>query len=122
MTKSGRALLSRWLNLRSRIELRAQVDQAKVQSNEAINQAKLAHETQENEKDRELELIIKEVEAELKVEEGSGKMLAVMEQIKGKLADSAMKLRVQKELSAGEVITPAAEPRGRAPEGESFEK
>jgi len=45
--------------------------------------------------------------------------------VKADLAQTAMKLNLQKELSqgrGGEVITPAIEPAGRAPDGESFEK
>lgn len=47
-------------------------------------------------------------------------------QAKAKLAETAMKLRVQKELSADgsgpQVVEPVAEPEGRAPEGQAFEK
>jgi len=45
--------------------------------------------------------------------------------VKSDLAQTAMKLNLQKELSGGvggEVITPAIEPSGRAPDGESFQK
>lgn len=48
-----------------------------------------------------------------------------LNQVKAQLAETAMKLNVQKELSlqkAGEAIKPVAEPPGKAPDGESFVK
>jgi len=49
-----------------------------------------------------------------------------LQEAKTRLADTAMKLRVQKELSAAEgarqVVKPAAEPPGKAPKGEAFQK
>lgn len=44
-----------------------------------------------------------------------------VENVKAKLADSAMRLRTQRELSA-QVARPAAEPAGRAPNGQAFAK
>lgn len=44
-----------------------------------------------------------------------------VENVKAKLADSAMRLRTQRELSA-QVARPAVEPAGRAPNGQAFAK
>jgi hypothetical protein len=42
--------------------------------------------------------------------------------VKGAITETLMKLTVQKELSGTEAITPAVEPKGTAPEGQSFAK
>lgn len=42
--------------------------------------------------------------------------------IKEKIATTVAKLQTQKEMQAGQVINPPVEPRGRAPDGQSFQK
>lgn len=76
------------------------------------------------------------VRRELALIDYANKHQLTLEQIKGKLAETVMKLRTQKELAIGsaqvglhkhhnpvpQVATPAMEPPGRAPAGEAFQK
>jgi len=66
------------------------------------------------------------IKRELSMIDYANKRSISLDNIKADLANNAMKLRVQKELSragdAMEVATPAAEPPGRAREGHSFEE
>jgi len=75
------------------------------------------------------------VRRELAVMDYANKHSLKLEDVKGKLADTVMKLRTQKELALGtaaidlhkhrnpqpQVATPAVEPPGRAPAGEAFQ-
>ena len=45
-----------------------------------------------------------------------------LQTIKQKLQDTILKLKTQLQLSGTQAITPAVEPRGRAPDGQAFEK
>lgn len=69
------------------------------------------------ERDRQLELIVKEFEQ-------SGAKSISLDQLKAKLADTTIRARTQRELSRDnvrrEALKPAAEPKGRAPAGKSF--
>ncbi len=75
------------------------------------------------------------VRRELAIMDYANKHQLKLEDVKGKLADTVMKLRTQKELALGstavdlhkhhnpspQVVTPAVEPAGRAPNGEAFQ-
>ena len=67
------------------------------------------------------------VRRELALIEYANRNQQTLEQIKGKLADTVLKLRTQKELAltggktgSKQVVTPAAEPPQHAPNGQAF--
>ena len=59
---------------------------------------------------------------ELAILDYANKHQISLDKVKAGLADTVMKLKVQKELSGSQVIEPAVEPAGRAPDGQSFQK
>lgn len=103
-------------------EIRAAVDQERIQSNEAIKAAELEYKRDKDERDREVLMIVKDAESQLKEMQGQDKKEIDFSKIKAQLAEVASKLRVQKELSGTQAITPPVEPKGRAPDGQSFER
>ena len=76
----------------------------------------------ESEKDKEFELLLTSVNNELEQMKIGADSSKNMENIKAMIGQTAMKLRTQKELSGTNAITPAVEPKGRAPEGQAFQK
>lgn len=103
-------------------QLRAQVEQGKIESNERVKAAEMEFKAAESEKEKEFQLLLTSVENEItqmKIGEDSRQNL---ERIKAMIGQTAMKLRTQVELSGTQAITPAVEPRGRAPDGEAFQK
>lgn len=102
-----------------------------AQLNAELALQKMEYEKQEKEKDRELEYILKTMEEEVNIQEinakAQGERAINFDSIKQKLSDTAMKLRTQKELAlvktaAPQVARPAIEPKGRAPNGQAFQK
>lgn len=93
-------------------QLRAQVDTQ-------LKQMEQRFEANENAKDRVLEYAL----AELDSLDTSN---MTREQIKAKLADTAMKLRTQRDLAANkattEALAPPTEPPGKAPAGQAFQR
>lgn len=75
-------------------------------------------EDHQRERDRQLELIIKDIEQ-------SGEKSISLDALKGRLADTTIKTRTQRDLSAAsmrrEVLKPPSEPKGRARPGESYQ-
>lgn len=103
-------------------QLRAQIDQAKIASNEKIKAGEMQFNAAESEKDKEFELLLTSVNNELEQMKIGADSSKNMENIKAMIGQTAMKLRTQKELSGTNAITPAVEPKGRAPEGQAFQK
>jgi hypothetical protein len=112
---------------------RVEIAQMKVQSDQQLAQFKVQSEAevlqfqaQEEEKARaynaqilQLEKQFEQYVHELK-EQGSGSRN--LDNIKQKIQDTVMKMKTQIALSGTEVTTPPVEPRGRAPDGQSFTK
>jgi len=115
-----------------RAESEMQILEAKqAQENEALRMkaemeiAEIRHKAEQAEKDRQHEIALKQMDYQMKIMELSEKTGISLEQIKSDLARDAAKLNLQERLSlnkAGEAIKPPVEPKGRAPEGESFVK
>ena len=128
-------------------QIRAGVDEKKIGSSEKIKAQELQvkMEAIANDTDRDLTYVEAETtrtqnEHEARMRELSIKReLAILayasdqkttiDKVKGSLAETALELRVQKELAgaanvlkAREVANPAIEPPGRAPNGEAFQK
>ena len=105
-------------------QLSAEVKALQEKGRQEIAQVEMQHETSENAMDRERDVVVQQIESEImkgieELKEGglNERTLGVLKQ---KIADTSLKLRTQKELSAAEVIEPAVEPRGRASANKSF--
>ena len=105
-------------------QLSAEVAAMKEQSQQQTTAAGWEFEMGENQKDREANILIQQIESgmsqALKEMEESGLDRRTLQTLQQKLADTTLKLRTQKELSGSEAATPAVEPPGRAPAGQSF--
>lgn len=111
---------------------RVAVAQLRGQIDERLKTMDLQFELQENTKDRQHELMLAAIDAELGRAGLGVEARKALESVKAKLADTVMKLRTQKELAGignvvdlhkhhnPQVATPATEPPGRAPAGEAF--
>jgi len=103
-------------------EMRAQIEQLKVQSKEQLEQMKLQFQAAENGKDRALEAGIANNEQQIKVMKLGDDKEMKGSGLKVDLAKTTMGLRTQKELSGTQAIAPKVEPRGRAKDGRSYEQ
>ena len=70
---------------------------------------------------------IEQLRYDMKVIELAQAQNISIDSIKASLADTAMRLRVQKDLSAEkglakQVATPPSEPQGKAPDGQAYQK
>lgn len=118
------------INARSRKELLQMT--AKVESINA--QADREFEAAENEKDRQVEIMVQMIDEKLAGAELSSNERQALESIKAKLATEAASLNLQEKLSVmahrkdltkhytPQIAKPAVEPAGRAPAGEAFAK
>jgi len=101
----------------------ATMEELKLKRETAISELQAKEKTAEL--DRQNDLKLKQMDFQMRQMEYSAKSGISLEKIKADLATNAAKLNLQEKLSkdkAGEVITPIAEPKGRAPDGESFVK
>jgi hypothetical protein len=80
-----------------------------------LAQLRLQVERQDKAADREIEVLLKEMEQ-------SGKQTVSLNEIRAMLADTSIKIRAQKELSLATMTQPPTEPAGRAPAGQSFQR
>jgi hypothetical protein len=67
-----------------------------------------------------VEAMHQEIDATLEGAKQQGMDKRQIEELKGKLTDTLMKLDVQKQLSGTVALKPAVEPAGRAEPGKSF--
>ena len=105
--------------------IRAEAELQKVEMIQKFESEKLQAQMQNEEINREHESAMKQLDYNMKIMEMSEKTGISLEKIKSDLARDAAKLQLQERLSlnkAGEAIKPPVEPKGRAPEGESFVK
>lgn len=111
-------------------QVAAQADMAEIQMRAAQSQAELQWRAQEAERQRQHDAQIEHMRLQLKMMEFAERRNLSLEQVKAQLAQTAMKLRTQKELtafaadreavSAPQVSTPPNEPIGRAPNGMAY--
>lgn len=98
-------------------QLRAQVDKYGFDMEGKLQLLEQHWQEQENARDRQLEMIIKEMEQ-------TGAKDISLDSLKGRLADTTIKTRTQKELSLADstrqALAPPTEPTGRAPTGKAF--
>lgn len=107
-------------------QLQAEIAALKEKTKQDLATLEMQFKRQENALDRERDIMVQQIESgvsqAMKELEESGADKRNIETIKQKMADTVLKLRVQKELSGTEATTPAVEPKGRAPAGQSFTK
>lgn len=100
-------------------QLKAEADGQAMQFKERLRAMELQFEAAENARDRELDVLLKEMERD-------GQQTISMNEIRARLADTAMRTRAQKELSlvgaSRQALTPPTEPAGRAPAGQAFQR
>jgi hypothetical protein len=111
-------------------QVAAQADMAEIQMRAAQSQAELQWRAHEAERQRQHDAQIEHMRLQLKMMEFAERRNLSLEQVKAQLAQTAMKLRTQKELtafaadreavSAPQVSTPPNEPIGRAPNGMAY--
>lgn len=111
-------------------QMMAQADAAEAQMRAQQEQARLQWEAQNAEQQRMLDAQIAQQNLQIKMMEFASKRDLSLEQVKAQLAQTAMKLRTQKELTAyaadreaataPQVTTPPSEPIGRAPNGSAY--
>ena len=105
---------------------RVAVAQLRAELEQRLQQAEQAFETKENAAERELKLMLAAIEAELGKEGLSMELRKSLEDSKTRLADTVIKVDAQKTLSAmgaaREALKPPTEPKGRAPNGQSFQR
>ena len=100
---------------------RLAVAQLKAETDAKLRQMDQAFEQQENEKNRQLDLMIAAMDGELGKESLSVESRKVLENAKAKLADTVIKIRAQERMQAQEqLLKPPVEPAGRAPKGRAF--
>lgn len=105
--------------------IRVEGDLQKIEKQIIMEKEKQEFHRLEAEKQREHESILKDMDYQIKMMEMSEKTGINLDKIKADLSKDAAKLNLQERLSlnkAGEAISPAVEPPGRAPDGESFVK
>ena len=109
------------------------IAQLRAQTDEKLMQIEQQWQTQENQKDRELQVAIAVLDEQLASASLTSTERQTFEKIKAQLADSAMKLSTQKELSAASLAVgvhkhntaaakPPTEPAGRAAKGKAFQQ
>jgi len=114
---------------REQIQAKEAADHAVAKARMDINQQHF--EASEADKDRQLELIVQQVNERIEAMKlGSAKEIT-LDELKAMLASTTMKLKVQQDLSrdshavdlhkhANQALTPPTEPAGRAPDGKAF--
>jgi len=107
-------------------QLRAQTLEKLKMLDQQFEAGKLERDSQEKERDRQLEEQLAMLDHEFDIylnemkEEGSN--ARTIQQLKEKIASNTMKLKTQVQLSGTNAATPAVEPKGRAEEGRAFEQ
>lgn len=103
-------------------ELKVQSEERERQFKAALREVELRFEGHENERDRQLKFIVEEMQQ-------TGKSSISLTDLKGKLSDTVIRVRAQKEMAekdrqsdARQVATPPTEPRGRAKPGRAFQE
>ena len=100
--------------------------QINAESKERLLAGEMQMDAIESAKDRQLELMLAAIDAELDTKQQAGDRAISLDDVKGMLAATVMKLRTQKELAFSpkpkQVASPAVEPRGRAPAGQAFQR
>jgi hypothetical protein len=97
---------------------------AVAQINAQVKGAELQARVDEGNAERELALLMKEIDTQLEVSAQGGERERVLTEVKAKLADTTLKIqaqmRAQQQENARQMLQPPTEPKGRAPDGAAF--
>ncbi len=108
------------------LQLKSQLDSTSRDQETAFKMQELQSNNQNEQQDRELKLGIAQLTSEITLQlaqlKDVGDDRRQLGDIKQRLQDTVMKLQTQVQLSGTEAIAPPVEPKGRAPEGQSFTK
>ncbi len=108
-------------------QLKAETEKWKKEYDGRIRQWELAQESQESEKQREADVVLKLLEGEMKSAEQRGERTISIDKIKANIFETVKKLQSQERLAgmkatADLMMKPPVEPPGRAPKGQSVQK
>lgn len=106
-------------------QMRAEIDQAKIQAENERLAMELQYRQQADDLDRALAQWEKQTEAQIDTARLNAENGMNVESLKADLAQTAMKLRTQMRLAAQggrQVLTPPSEPPQRAPNGQAFQQ
>jgi hypothetical protein len=124
----------KWQQIVERLSQKPQDPRMAVEQMRAeLRQVEMRWESAENDKDRQMKIAVEMINERLASAELTSVERAALEKIKASLAETAMKLTTQKELSAADtavdlhkhhtpspVLAPPTEPAGRAESGKAF--
>ena len=102
--------------------IRANTEKEKAAANQAADKEELAFKSAEADKQRAHDREMANLQYQTEILKFAQQRNIGIDKVKGQLAKTVMELRTQKELSGTEAATPPIEPRGRAPEGQSYQK
>ena len=102
--------------------IRSKTEMDKATLNQQADMAEIQAKAQEAEKQREHEKAMLTMQLQIKTMEFAEKRNISLDKVKGDLAKTAMGLKVQRELSGTQAITPPTEPKGRAKDGMSYQQ
>lgn len=103
-------------------QIRSQTEMGKAELNQKSDMEELKFKAQEAERQRAHDMQIANLQREIEMMKLAQSQNVSVAQIKADLAKEAARLRTQKELSGTNAASPSVEPRGRAPEGQAFQK
>jgi len=103
---------------------RAEIAKIKAEMMKQLQDMEQKFEAQENDKDRQLELFLAQMEQKIEEMKLSGERVTNFDDIKAEMAKVAMQLRTQRALGAirPQVARPPTEPPGRAPKGMAYQR
>lgn len=103
---------------------RLAVAQLRAETDAKLKQMDQAFDERENARDRELQLLLSEIESQAKAADQTVEVRKVLDGIKGKLGDTMLKIngqrQMQREEHAVQLSKPAVEPAGRAKPGDGY--
>lgn len=103
-------------------KIRAETEMGKAQLNQTSDMKELEFKAAEAQKDRDHQSRMAMLERDVAMMKFANERGMTLEQVKADLAKTVMSLRVQRELNGTEAAQPAIEPKGLAPDGQSFAK
>lgn len=107
---------------------RQAIAQLKAETDQKLRQMDQAFEASENNKDREIKMMIAQIDAELAKMGLTADQQKVLSEIKGRLGETVIKLRAERQMQSedqghqtrSQVMKPLLEPPGRAANGKAF--
>ena len=121
-----------WKNIQTNMaqqpdDPRIVVAQMREQFDEKMKQMDIWFNGQQNERERALTAGLAELDAEVQMAIANGDKMISIDSIRGKLADTTIKVRAQERISdktnvVKQLTKPPTEPKGRAPAGQAYQR